>query len=269
MMKNHLATLSNFLELHSSKYKKIMILGDFNVGIDEVHMKFFCEAYNLTNLIKQPTCYKNPDNPACTDLILTNVSRPFQSSCVIETRLSGFHLLALTIMRKTFKKQRPRINNYRPFKYFSNEEFRKSLIDKLTNQIYVNNGFDDGLDRFCKISIDTLNSFVPINNKFFRVNQMPFTTEELSKETMKKSRLRNNFLWRKTEETRKPYVKLRNKCVSLLKKAKKEYYQNVEEKNVTDNKRFWKTVKALLSDKLVSQQKKDLTENEKMPTFEA
>ena len=194
MMKNHLATLSNFLELHSSKYKKIMILGDFNVGIDEVHMKFFCEAYNLTNLIKQPTCYKNPDNPACTDLILTNVSRPFQSSCVIETRLSGFHLLALTIMRKTFKKQRPRINNYRPFKYFSNEEFRKSLIDKLTNQIYVNNGFDDGLDRFCKITIDTLNSFVPINNKFFRVNQMPFTTEELSKETMKKSRLRNNFL---------------------------------------------------------------------------
>ena len=55
----------------------------------------------------------------------------------------------------------------------------------------------------------------------------------------------------------------------LLKKAKKEYYQNVEEKNVTDNKRFWKTVKALLFDKLVSQQKKDLTENEKMPKSEA
>ena len=95
-------------------------------------------------------------------------------------------------MRKTFKKQRPRINNYRSFKYFSKEEFRKSLIDKLTNQIYVNN--NDGFNRFCKTSIDTLNSFVPINNKFFRVNQMPFTTEELSKETMKKSRLRNNFL---------------------------------------------------------------------------
>ena len=192
MIKNHLATLSNFLELHSSKYKKIMILGDFNVGIDELHMKFFCETYNLPNLIKQSTCYKNPDNPTCTDLILTNVSRTFQSSCVIETRLSGFHLLTLTIMRKTFKKQRPRINNYRSFKYFSKEEFRKSLIDKLTNQIYVNN--NDGFNRFCKTSIDTLNSFVPINNKFFRVNQMPFTTEELSKETMKKSRLRNNFL---------------------------------------------------------------------------
>ena len=57
--------------------------------------------------------------------------------------------------------------------------------------------------------------------------------------------------------------------MSLLKKAKKEYYQNVEEKNVTDNERFWKTVKTLLSDKLVSQQKKNLTENEKMPISEA
>ena len=60
MIKNHLATLSNFLDLHSSKYKKMLILGDFNIEIDEPHMKSFCETYNLTNLIKQPICYKNP-----------------------------------------------------------------------------------------------------------------------------------------------------------------------------------------------------------------
>ena len=60
MIKNHLATLSNFLDLHSSKYKKMLILGDFNIEIDEPHMKSFCETYNLTNLTKQPICYKNP-----------------------------------------------------------------------------------------------------------------------------------------------------------------------------------------------------------------
>ena len=172
MIKNHLATLSNFLDLHSSKYKKMLILGDFNIGIDEPHMKSFCETYNLTNLIKQLTCYKNPDNSACIDLILTKYSRTFQSTFVIETELSDFHLMTLTIMRKTFKKQRPRIINYRSFKHFSNEEFRKSLIDNLSNQLYVNN--DDGFNRFFEISIDTLNSFAPIKNKFVRTNQMPF-----------------------------------------------------------------------------------------------
>ena len=39
----------------------MLILGDFNVGINEPHMKSFCETYNLTNLIKQPTYNKNPD----------------------------------------------------------------------------------------------------------------------------------------------------------------------------------------------------------------
>ena len=43
--------LSNFLDLRSSKYEKMLILGDFNEGIDESHMKSFCETYNLTNLI--------------------------------------------------------------------------------------------------------------------------------------------------------------------------------------------------------------------------
>ena len=158
MIKSYLGTLSNFVELHSLKYKKMLILGDFNVGIDEPHTKSFCETYNLTNLIKQPACCKNPDNTTCIDLILTNIRRTFQIICTIETGISDFHLMTLTIMRKTFKKQRPRIINYRSFKHFSNEEFRKSLIDSLSNQIYVNN--DDGFNRFCKISIDTLNSFL-------------------------------------------------------------------------------------------------------------
>ena len=141
MIKNHLAILSNFLDLHSSNHKKMLILGDFNVGIDEPHIKPFGETYNLTNLIKQPTCYKNLDNPTCIDLILTNIPRTFQSTCVIETGLSDFHLMTLTIMRKTFKNQRPRIINYRSFKHFSNEEFRKSLIDNLSNQKMGSIGF--------------------------------------------------------------------------------------------------------------------------------
>ena len=155
----------------------MLTLGDFKVGIDETHMNSFCETYNVPNLIKQPTCYKNLDNPTCVDLILTNDSRTFWSTCAIETGLSDFHLMTLTITRKTFKKQRPRIISYRSFKHFSNEEFRRSLIDNLSIHIYVNN--NDGFKMFCKISIDALNSFAPIKNTFVRANQMPFIKKEL------------------------------------------------------------------------------------------
>ena len=107
---NHLIEIpSDFLDFHSSSYNNIIILGDFNVRVGEPHMKTFCGNYSPQNLIKQPTCYKNPSRPTCIDLILINVPRSFQSTCVIETGLSDFHLMTLTVMKKSFKKFQPRI----------------------------------------------------------------------------------------------------------------------------------------------------------------
>ena len=84
----------------------------------------------------------------CIDLILFNDPHTFQSTCVTEIVLWDFHLTTLTIMRKMFKKQKPKIINYRSLKHFSNGEFRKCLIDSLPNQIYVNN--DNEFNRFVK-----------------------------------------------------------------------------------------------------------------------
>ena len=46
-----------------------------------------------------------------------------------------------------------------------------------------------------------------------------------------------------------------------MRKTKKTYYENLDEKNVTDNKNFWKTVKPYLSDKSVKCDKINLNEN--------
>ena len=70
-IKKYLTALRNSLNLHSSKCEKILMLGDFNVEIEEANMKSFCENYNLKSLIKQPTCYKNPKKRTCIDLTLT------------------------------------------------------------------------------------------------------------------------------------------------------------------------------------------------------
>ena len=57
------------------------------------------------------------------------------------------------------------------------------------------------------------------------------------------------------------YVKQRNYCVSLLRKSKKKYYENLDERNLMDNKLFWKTRKSSLSDKIVTRDRIHLTEN--------
>ena len=210
-------------------------------------MKAFCDNYNLTSLIKQPTCYKNPNNPTCIDLILSNTPRRFQRSCVIETGLSDFHLMTLTVMKKSFRKFHARLINHRSYKNFSNEAFRKCLLEKLSREVFENN--DEGLQSFCDINLQALNQHAPQKIKYVRGNQMPFMTKQLSKEIMKRSRLRNNFLRNRTEEIKILFNRQRNYCVSFLQESKRGYYENSNIKNVTDNKLFWKSVKPLLSDK--------------------
>ena len=222
-------------------------------------MKTFCKNYNLQSLIKQPTCYKNPSRPTCIDLILTNVPRSFQSTCVIETGLSDFHLMTLTVMKKSFKKFQPRIINYRSYKHFSNGTFRKDLIDKLSNEKFVIN--DDGLKRFCELSVNVLNKHASRKKKYARGNQMPLFTKELSKEIMTRSRLRNKYLKIRNEKNTAIYVKQRNYCVPLLRRSKKKYYENLDERNLMDNKLFWKTIKPSFSDKIVTRDRIHLTEN--------
>ena len=100
----------------------LLFVRDFNVTDDEHHMKSFCENYGLRNLIRHSTCYKNQSNSVCIDLILTNLPRSFQSICVVETGLSDFHLMNVTVMRKGFKKYQPKTISYRSSKKFSNEK---------------------------------------------------------------------------------------------------------------------------------------------------
>ena len=88
----------------------------------------------------------------------------------------------------------------------------------------------------------------------------------LQKEIMKRSRLRNIFLKTKTKADKTAYNKQRNHCVSLTRKTKKDYYSNLDEKCVIDNKKFWKTVKPFLSDKNMMDDNITLVENDEIIT---
>ena len=62
--------------------------------------------------------------------------------------------------------------------------------------------------------------------------------KNLSKEIMKRTRLRNKFLKDRNKENKRRYSKQRNYFVSFIRKMKKDYYSNLDIKKVTDNKTF-------------------------------
>ena len=78
----------------------------------------------------------------------------------------------------------------------------------------------------------------------------------------------NRFLKHRSDENRRLFQKQRNKCVSLLQKAKKEYFSSLNINKVVDNKSFWKIVKTFLSNKAISSEKITLIDEVELITDE-
>ena len=238
---NFLKGVGPILDHYLPKYDNLLILGDFNSEMSDTTMTAFCDTYNLANLIKDPTCFKNPQNPSLIDLVLTNRPRRFLHSNVIETGLSDHHKLTITVMRAFFPKQSPTIITYRNFKHIDQELFRQELLDELTN---LNNGAIN-CDIFHNVIIRVLDRHAPLKKKYLRANNSPFMNKTLSKAVMNRSRLRNKFLKNPSNVNKNNYKKYRNYCTGLFKKEKKSYYNNLDIKLISDNRKFWKTIKPL------------------------
>ena len=100
--------------------------------------------------------------------------------------------------------------------------------------------------------------------KYIRGNNKPFMTKTLSKSIMERTRFRIRFLKNQTDENRLAFTRQKNFCVSLLRKEKKQYFAKLNEKNITDNRKFWQTVKPFLSEKNKSREKITLLKNEEI-----
>ena len=86
---------------------------------------------------------------------------------------------------------------------------------------------------------------------------------------MLRSRLLNIFLKEKSLESEKAYNKQRKLCIKMVKKAKKEHFQNISLSQITDNKKFWKTVSRLFGSNVKMKQKVNLIEKNFSVTSDA
>ena len=238
-----LSNIGKEIDKFLPSYENILLLGDFNSTMLEKDMQEFCEVYDLQNLIKDPTCFKNPCNPSSIDVMLTNRKSIFQNSMTLETGLSDHHKMTITVLKIYFKKKDPIIIHYRNFKSFDEQKFRDDFIRHLEQWDAID------IDVFKSILMTVLDTHAPRKKKVARGNNAPFMNKTLSKEFMYRSKLKNLYHKNPTESNKMQYKKQRNFCVSLLRKEKKKYYNNLDLKVFEDNKLFWKRIKPLFSEK--------------------
>ena len=129
----------------------------------------------------------------------------------------------------------------------------------------------ESYESFENVFLNLLQRHAPLKTKVVRANHAPYMIRILRKAIMKRSKLHRKYLKNRTNEKRIIYKKQKNFCSKLYKKEQKKYDSNIELKNFTDNKKFWRTVKPLISDKgvqssritLVDKKEKDKTEKNK------
>ena len=160
-IQNHTVNLSKNLDFYSSKYENFIVIGDFNAEMTNNYLEEFCASYNLKNLIKEPTCFKNIDNPTLIDHILTNHPKSFHSSSVYETGLSDFHKLTLTVFKTFHVKYKPKIIQCRDFHHLDNTSFRADLLQELSLENVLHGKFE----KFKYISSKELNISCPYKGK--------------------------------------------------------------------------------------------------------
>ena len=129
----------------------------------------------------------------------------------------------------------------------------KSLQKAISQNL--GDGCDEIYESFAASCNKILDNHAPLKKKYVRGNHSPFMNKFLFKAIMVRTRLRNIFLKNRSEENKISYNKQRNLCVTLLRKSNREYYQNLSVENVCDNKKLWKVVKPLLSNKIMSSEK--------------
>ena len=242
--------LTKTLDRGVNKYDNIFIAGDLNIDITSKDKNSnicdFIDAFSLTNLITSKTCYKSISGTTL-DIMLTNRPKSFQKTSTVVTGLSDCHKMIVTCLKSYFRKLPPKKIIYRDYKNFNQAEFLNELDQEMIKgSFYKENNPYEGFSNLYKNIVD---KHAPPKEKTIRGNDAPFMTKELRKAIMDRSRYKNKYLKFPSRENFLNMKKMKNRCNSLCKKAKRAYFKESTKQGILTNKEFWKTIKPFLTNK--------------------
>ena len=120
-----------------------------------------------------------------------------------ETGFSDFHKLIVTVLKVKHEKIPPKIIQYRDYKNFDATRFFEKFQVTLTHLDMSSSDFGS----LEKCFMELLNKVAPQKTKFLRANHSKFVTKDVSKAIIFITKLRNQFLRKRTLEARTKYSK--------------------------------------------------------------
>ena len=151
---------SRVVDFYSRTYDSVLVIGDFNMEVKNLIMRTMVNDHNFSSLIQTTPCFKSIAG-RCIDLTLTNNKNGCFNTKTFETGFNDFHYMFYINLKATYTRLPPMITRFRSYQYFSQEQFRAELAQKLTN--YQTDIYEDRQ----QIYLDTLNKFAPLKQSPF------------------------------------------------------------------------------------------------------
>ena len=98
-------------------YAKFFLAGDFNTEETEPCLSEFLTSFYSKNLVKDKTCFKNPENPNAQTFL----------SQTVASGLIDFHKLIVTVCKTSSQKSQSKEILYRDYKNFDMNTFKNVL----------------------------------------------------------------------------------------------------------------------------------------------
>ncbi|CAG2210856.1 unnamed protein product [Mytilus edulis] len=158
-------------------YDNIIIFGDLNFDMLSAEksqtLHDICDIFNLSQLVKGPTCFKKGCNPSLVDVIITNKKNLCFKTINSPNGVSDCHNIISTVVKGNLPAQKRRDVTYRSYKTFDIDEFTNDLqkikISENCNEKDLNRIYDDYEEDFKNI----LNKHAPVKSRGQRKKPLP------------------------------------------------------------------------------------------------
>lgn len=228
-----------------SKYENVIIIGDLNFNMLQNNtLSSICPTINLTNVIKEPTCFKS-NTPSLIDVMLVSKRRKIVKSFSIDTGISDFHNLIGGVLRIHAPPPPKKVVFYRKIASIDYEVMKEDITDSgfdISNEENVDTAFDK-LQNLLKSMVD---KHAPKKKKVVRLADFHCMSRRLRKAILVRNQSRNRFFKNRSKHNLAIYRKHRN-SVTIIKREETRQYFREKCQGGTSNKDFWKAIKPFFS----------------------
>ena len=152
------------------QYENVILIGDFNLTVNNKNVGVFLNTSGLESLINKPACFQSA-NPTFINLILTNKKTLFKNSNVLEVGISDHHSFITTALRTQVIKGNTTMKMYRDYKTLNIELLKREIGESLENHTSYDYSY------FQNIIIALLNKHALIKKKIMCFNNNPFMSK--------------------------------------------------------------------------------------------